>query len=130
MDQQKIHERVEVTGYFFKRWVYRAADGLNSVPLIVAATPTWLQRTPPPPTFHQRLATALGAYFWPAFVAGCAALVLTAGGVAWLVHWSSRSSPALENLRTAELPAWDQLPITATVKESLRKLEDASEEVN
>jgi hypothetical protein len=126
-EQQKIHEQLEVTGYFFKRWVYRAADGLNSVPLIVAAAPQWLPRAPPPETTQQRLATALGAYFWPVVAVGIAAILAAACGIAWLVHWSSRPSPALAGLRAAESPAWDQLPDTSSVEESLRKLEDRPE---
>lgn len=42
----EIDEELEVTGYFFKRWVYAAQDDLRSVPLILAATPRWLSRPP------------------------------------------------------------------------------------
>ena len=34
------------TGYFFKRWAYRAHDGIRTAPLVLANRPTW-QPTPP-----------------------------------------------------------------------------------
>jgi hypothetical protein len=36
-----LAEEVEVTGYFFKRWAYRAQDGVRLAPLIVAKIPRW-----------------------------------------------------------------------------------------
>ena len=42
-----LNEEVEVTGYFFKRWVYAAQDDIRSVPLILAASPRWLDRPSP-----------------------------------------------------------------------------------
>jgi hypothetical protein len=37
----ELHEDVEFTGYFFKRWAYRAEDGTRLAPLILAKTPRW-----------------------------------------------------------------------------------------
>ena len=34
-------EDVEFTGYFFKRWAYRARDGANTAPLLLALSPHW-----------------------------------------------------------------------------------------
>ncbi|MCY2994321.1 MAG: hypothetical protein NTY19_41575 [Planctomycetota bacterium] len=37
----ELHEDVEFTGYFFKRWAYRAEDGTRLAPLILAKMPRW-----------------------------------------------------------------------------------------
>lgn len=37
----ELHEDVEFTGYFFKRWAYRAEDGTRLAPLVLAKTPRW-----------------------------------------------------------------------------------------
>jgi hypothetical protein len=39
-----LHEEVEVTGAFFKRWAYAAKDGAYTAPLIVARSIQWQQR--------------------------------------------------------------------------------------
>ena len=36
-----LHEQVEVTGYFLKRWAYRGKDGTYTAPLILARVPLW-----------------------------------------------------------------------------------------
>jgi len=42
----KIRERVDVVGYFFKRWAYAATDAVRTAPLILALEPSWKPRTP------------------------------------------------------------------------------------
>jgi hypothetical protein len=37
----KIHEPVEVIGYFFKRWAYAASDAVRTAPLVMALEPVW-----------------------------------------------------------------------------------------
>jgi hypothetical protein len=37
----KIHEPVEVTGYFFKRYAYNAADTIRVAPLVMSLEPVW-----------------------------------------------------------------------------------------
>ena len=39
-----LHEPVELTGFFFKRWAYRAQDGIRTVPLLLAKIPQWQAR--------------------------------------------------------------------------------------
>lgn len=41
-----LNEEVAFTGYFFKRWAYRAHDGLRIAPLILAKTPRWTAPAP------------------------------------------------------------------------------------
>jgi hypothetical protein len=36
-----IDERVEVVGYFFKRWAYAAKDAVRTAPLVMAIEPSW-----------------------------------------------------------------------------------------
>jgi hypothetical protein len=43
----KLEEQAELTGVFFKRWPYEAADGLRSAPTLLAKSLQW--RRPPPP---------------------------------------------------------------------------------
>lgn len=36
---KRIEERIEVVGYFFKRWAYQATDAIRTAPLVVARMP-------------------------------------------------------------------------------------------
>lgn len=38
----KVHEAVDVTGYFFKRYAYNAADTIRVAPLVMALEPKWM----------------------------------------------------------------------------------------
>lgn len=40
----KVSEETEVTGFFFKRWVYQAEDALRTAPTILAKTLQWKKR--------------------------------------------------------------------------------------
>ena len=72
----KIHEPVDVTGYFFKRHAYAAADTVRVAPLVMALGPTW--RPLPPPV------SPGGAFaIW-----GLVPLVVIAGGVV-VALWSA-----------------------------------------
>ena len=39
-----LDETVTFHGYFFKRWAYRAQDGINTAPLLLAKMPSWRPR--------------------------------------------------------------------------------------
>lgn len=129
-EQQKIQEEVEVTGFFFKRWAYRAADGLNSAPLVIANTPKWSPRAHPEP---KQLADSLGQHFWIYAAGGIAAMLLLAVGLVWLLNWSNRPSPVMAEIRAAAEAAanddenWKNLPATPSIDESLSKLEHRAE---
>ena len=45
----KINEPVEIAGYFFKRYAYKAADTIRRAPLVMAIEPAWTPRTPVAP---------------------------------------------------------------------------------
>ena len=44
-----IGERIDATGYFFKRWAYAAKDTVRLAPLVMAASPRWSPRPPARP---------------------------------------------------------------------------------
>ena len=45
----KINEPVEIVGYFFKRYAYKATDTIRRAPLVMAIEPAWKPRTPVEP---------------------------------------------------------------------------------
>jgi hypothetical protein len=45
----KIDEPVEISGYFFKRYAYKATDTIRRAPLVMAIEPVWTPRTPVEP---------------------------------------------------------------------------------
>jgi hypothetical protein len=45
----KVHEPVDVTGYFFKRYAYNAADTIRVAPLLMALEPAWKPLPPVTP---------------------------------------------------------------------------------
>lgn len=45
----KINEPVEIAGYFFKRYAYKATDTIRRAPLVMAVEPVWTPRTPVEP---------------------------------------------------------------------------------
>ncbi len=44
----ELNEDVQVTGYFFKRWVYPTDQGASVAPLVLAKAPDWQPRAPEP----------------------------------------------------------------------------------
>lgn len=128
--QTALHEPLEVQGYFFKRWVYEAKDGLNSVPVLVAQRPAWNPLPAPSQTVTNRLVQWLGPWFGLAAILFVALLAAGAGGVAWLAHWATRANPVRafhrppEKLSSEEMHRLEQLPATPSLAESLRKLEE------
>ena len=60
-----VHEDVEFTGFFFKRWVYSSKSGIRLAPLLVAGAPRW-QASPADLRKPPDLTTVL------AIVVGCA----------------------------------------------------------
>lgn len=46
-----IDERVDLVGYFFKRWAYAAKDTVRTAPLVMALEPVWKPKTDVRPFF-------------------------------------------------------------------------------
>ena len=88
----ELHEEVEFTGYFFKRWAYQAAEDILVAPLVLAQAPRWT-----PPT---AVAPIGPTWFALAGVVAVAAVI----GVS-LVFVSLRFLPATRpSRRAADLP--------------------------
>jgi hypothetical protein len=45
----KINEPVDIAGYFFKRYAYKATDTIRRAPLVMAIEPVWTPRPPVEP---------------------------------------------------------------------------------
>lgn len=75
----KIHEQVEVVGYFFKRYAYSASDTIRVAPLVMALEPVWEPAPPLPPggSWLGTLAVVTGAALVVAVAVG---MRLAAGG--------------------------------------------------
>jgi hypothetical protein len=93
-------EQAEITGFFFKRWAYQAADSLRAAPELLARTLTWQQR----PVMTRQLPTAA----WPVPLL-LAVAVLVALVAAWIVYLRTR--PVRLDLPD-RLPDFDGLPKT------------------
>ena len=94
-----LSEDVEFTGYFFKRWAYRAEDGTRLAPLILAKTPTWQPRQE---TFLPSKEMP-GAIFWVVLVGGTSLF-----GIAFAVviyRLSRRSGPIKQASHEVRFPS-------------------------
>jgi hypothetical protein len=58
-----IGERIDATGYFFKRWAYAAKDTVRLAPLVMAASPRWSPRPPARPAIDFVAALTTGTIF-------------------------------------------------------------------
>jgi hypothetical protein len=113
----KLHEEVEFTGVFFKRWAYPGKGGTYTAPLILASQPQWVPR----PSLNSRiagfadspsgLATLVGAGMVLAIIA---LLVVSSLGARSRLP-SEEQPPSLQALR--------DMPTPPTTEESLRQLE-------
>ncbi len=92
----ELDEDLEVTGYFFKRWAYRAQDGTRLAPLLLAKSPTWTAR-PLPITDRGSLP---GWGYWIAMLAGTALLGI---GCAGCLYWFTSRPTRPTSRSTAKL---------------------------
>ena len=104
-----LNEEVEVTGYFFKRWAYAAQDDIRSVPLILAASPRWLDRPSPAADgefsvakHRRRLAARSGDRL---LGPGAVGLSLHADGQTPRFRTASDRSPAFRDARDSRIAA-------------------------
>jgi hypothetical protein len=82
-DKPELDEQVQFTGYFFKRWAYRAEDGTRLAPLLLARSPRW--EAPAEPSGQS--AELPGPWFWTALIGGT---FLFGVAAAAFVYWTSR----------------------------------------
>ena len=115
-----IDEDVEITGYFFKRWLHRSKGGMNFAPLILGKVTQWQ----PSAATQQRgtRAPLAGWMIWGSVLV----MALLATGIAL---WVYRSSSWNTSLAAASTKAPDTLPpfeaesVGGNVAESLRRIE-------
>jgi len=108
-----IDERVEVIGYFFKRWAYAAKDAVRTAPLVMAIEPIWRPKTDVRPMFDS-IGTA-------ALVAMGALVLLTLLGVRLAGRGAAAAKPAAPADLTTSLADVELF----SPEESLRKLSAA-----
>ena len=111
----KISEPVDVTGYFFKRYAYNAADTIRVAPLVMAIAPAWKPVAPVSPG-----GTSLGTW---ALVTMTGLVAATVAGM-WLANRDAgrRPVPAPVDLATA-LGEFEQF----STSEALRRLAGEAE---
>lgn len=123
-EQVQLRHEVEVHGFFVKRWVYRAQDGLNSAPLLLAKAPRLIPTAVTETSGIETWTARQGKSLWMVVAGIGIVLAGLAATLAWLASWSSRPSVTASLLhREEELVDWDELPHAPTVEESLRRLE-------
>lgn len=105
----KINEPVEVAGYFFKRYAYKATDTIRRAPLVMAIQPVWTPRKPVEPG-----GTSLGTFA----VLSMAALVAATALAMYLGNRRTRHRPAGPTDLDAALGGLD----IVSPGESLRRL--------
>ncbi len=116
----KLHEDVEVTGYFLKRGAYLGKDGTYTAPLVLANVPQWNR---------QEVAlsdTARFSFGPPWLVPSVIAALLIAGLIFAVAWWRIRRVEAESHAIAAGAggpPKFDQLVLGASTHEALRELE-------
>jgi hypothetical protein len=118
----RLREDAEITGYFFKKWAYRAKNGSEVAPLILAKSPHWF-----PTADVTRESELPSMTVFLSWVGGSGLIAVAAATLAW---WLSRApSPALESFQTSDL-AQQELDSSLknaqtgpSVMEQLRELE-------
>lgn len=82
---QKTFEHVRVTGYYFKRYEYASASGLNSAPMLVSHTVRWIpvKSTANQPIAPARIPYILGGIALIGIVLGCI--------IWWFIDWGTRT---------------------------------------
>ncbi len=116
-----LSEEVEFTGFFFKRWAYRARDGINTAPLVIAKGPDWEGPT-----------AAAASDDSPTYLALTTTAVLTALlglAIAIFVYYQSRAtSPADAHravLEESEAKTLEKMEVEPGVIEALQRLEQS-----
>jgi hypothetical protein len=123
--QTSLREQVEITGYFFKRLLYRSHNGPSVAPLIVARSIHWLPEPRLPEQRIDHLARRLGSWF-SVLIAACTLIIaMAATALAWLATASSRKRVVAEAAAHGTKSVdWTRLPPTMSVEESLRNLSE------
>jgi hypothetical protein len=120
-----LHEEIEVTGFFYKNWAYRAQDQIRSVPLIVAKTIRW---APPEEKVYALPETS----YVVLAVAGAAVVGIV---IAVGVYFASKSGPApalygpAARFQAESLKRLEEENLGPEIGETLRVLAESAEGV-
>jgi hypothetical protein len=91
---EKIDREVTFTGYFFKRYRYKAGDGWRDAPLLIGRRIELASETPEP------VPSLIGSVYMPAIFAILGATLILALGLAWRLRLSDRKVRArLQQIR-------------------------------
>jgi gluconate kinase len=85
-ERPQLDEEVEFTGFFFKRWAYRAQDDTRLAPLVLAKAPRWERPVDADDDANQ----PPSPWFWTAVFGGTGGFGI---GLAALFFWLTRRSP-------------------------------------
>lgn len=88
-ERPHLDEQVEFTGFFFKRWAYRAQDDTRLAPLILAKCPRWER----PPETKATANQPPSVWFWTALFGGTGVFGI---GLALVFFWLTRRVPPVE----------------------------------
>jgi len=88
-ERPQLDEEAEFTGFFFKRWAYRAQDDTRLAPLILAKIPRWQPR----PEANRAADQPPSVWFWVALFGGTGAFGI---GLALVFYWLTRRGPRVE----------------------------------
>lgn len=88
-ERPQLDEQAEFTGFFFKRWAYRAQDDTRLAPLILAKAPRWEPR----PDASRAADQPPGVWFWTALFGGTGVFGV---GLALVFYWLTRRAPPSE----------------------------------
>jgi hypothetical protein len=99
-----LDEQAEFTGYFFKRWAYRAQDDTRLAPLILAKVPRWVRR----PEANQAANQPPSVWFWAAIFGGTGAFGI--GFALLFFGLTRRSAPPIVPLQMEFLERGDVEP--------------------
>jgi hypothetical protein len=84
-ERPQLDEEAEFTGFFFKRWAYRAQDDTRLAPLVLAKAPRWER----PLDDGDAADRAANPWFWTAVFGGTGAFGI---GLAVIFFWLTRRS--------------------------------------
>lgn len=85
-ERPPLDEQAEFTGFFFKRWAYRAQDDTRLAPLVLAKVPRWERR----PEADSAANQPPSVWFWAAVFGGTSVFGI---GFALIFFWLTRRSP-------------------------------------
>lgn len=119
-----IREDVTLTAYFFKRWAYRAKDGIRTAPLLLAKVPVW---HPEPAGRTTTLPSPGVALIAVMFVALLAFRIARWAYSASNALPSKRRTAAANSPNAAQFEALRHERVHPPIDEALRELSDQDE---